>query len=105
MKTKVVKKGQESGKWKDTGIYWKAKGKLFYFERAINTIYWCNESCFVGNQFDSSEFDQIGRYTQAIGSKFENENEMIKSKEMISREEFCKSYNMQSMKLHTTFDV
>lgn len=106
MNTKTVKKGNETGKWRDTGIYWRDKGNLFYFERSINTVMWCRESCFDGNQFNSSCFNLCGSYCPAIGEqgRYENEAEMMKGKALIDREEFVKQWNIQRIQLPTTFE-
>lgn len=110
MDTKVIdKKNRTPRKWHDTAIYWKRKGTMFMYERSINTILWCQASCFPNDIRELYEINLCGCYKYAIGqkakgAKFATESEMTQGAEMITRKEFAKQWNLQKLALPTTIE-
>lgn len=111
-KIRVVKSEKErTGKWRDTGVYFEANsasgGKvLCMYERAANLLITVlPETIRNDNPFGLQpeqfylRLDRIAIGKRSEGCLFDNEEQMLKGKRFITREEFVRAYNYNRLKL------
>lgn len=108
---KVVKKGAETGSWKETAVYFESRDKsgtplYCMYERAGNFMLTVNKEIIRNqNPYNThAESLYIRRESFIVGdvkkgAYVSNEQKLYKGKPKLSREEFCRHYNNVRLEL------